>query len=143
MSFEQLYIKPIILPRQARDKHRERSLLKKREREMRLSQGFIPPHLDRFLIMCNHNFFNEKWADSSDPRRYFFNIYIYIYIFFFNMYIYIYHIIHFRLLRRIEQKQPLLPTVLHIIFLPRQARDITQGKLVQEHGLSVLRSSSV
>ena len=53
---------------------------------MRLSQGFIPPHLDRFLIMCNHNFFNEKWADSSDPRRYFFNIYIYI--FFFNMYIY-------------------------------------------------------
>ena len=58
---------------------------------MRLSQGFIPPHLDRFLIMCNHNFFNEKWADSSDPRRYFFNIYMYIYSSSICIYLYIPH----------------------------------------------------
>lgn len=33
------------------------------------AEGFTPPYLDRFLIMCNHNFFKERWADSSDPNR--------------------------------------------------------------------------
>ena len=32
-------------------------------------EGWYPPYLDRFLIMCNHNFFNERWADSLDPNR--------------------------------------------------------------------------
>ena len=28
--------------------------------------GQAVPHLDRALIMCNHNFFSERWADSLD-----------------------------------------------------------------------------
>eukprot|EP00937_MAST-01D_sp_MAST-1D-sp2_P005871 g5871.t1 len=31
--------------------------------------GYKAPHLDRSMIMCNHNYFNEKWADDRDPRR--------------------------------------------------------------------------
>jgi N-acetylglucosamine-6-sulfatase len=31
--------------------------------------GYKAPHLDRALIMCNHNFFNEKWADDRSPLR--------------------------------------------------------------------------
>ncbi len=27
------------------------------------------PHMDRALIMCNHNYFNEHWADDRDPYR--------------------------------------------------------------------------
>jgi N-acetylglucosamine-6-sulfatase len=30
--------------------------------------GFKTPHVDRFLVMCNHNFFNETWADDRDPH---------------------------------------------------------------------------
>eukprot|EP00729_Bicosta_minor_P027922 gene27922-10640_t len=30
------------------------------------SPGFRTPNVDRFLIMCNHNFFNETWADDRD-----------------------------------------------------------------------------
>ena len=31
------------------------------------SAGFRTPHVDRLLIMCNHNFYNESWADDRDP----------------------------------------------------------------------------
>ena len=31
--------------------------------------GFSTPHVDRLFVMCNHNFFNERWADSRDPAR--------------------------------------------------------------------------
>ena len=31
------------------------------------SAGFRTPHVDRLLIMCNHNFYNENWADDRDP----------------------------------------------------------------------------
>jgi len=33
------------------------------------AEGYQAPHLDRALIMCNHAFFNEKWADDRDPFR--------------------------------------------------------------------------
>ena len=33
-------------------------------------EGYRAPHLDRALIMCNHNFFNEKWADDRSPLRF-------------------------------------------------------------------------
>ena len=31
--------------------------------------GYTTPHVDRALIMCNHNFFNETWVDSRDAAR--------------------------------------------------------------------------
>jgi|EP01047_Picozoa_sp_COSAG01_P040723 hypothetical protein len=33
------------------------------------TENFTTPYVDRFFVMCNHNFFNERWADSLDPNR--------------------------------------------------------------------------
>ena len=32
-------------------------------------EGYTTPHVDRALIMCNHNYENEKWLDSRDANR--------------------------------------------------------------------------
>jgi hypothetical protein len=31
--------------------------------------GYSTPNVDRLFLMCNHNYFDERWADSRDPRR--------------------------------------------------------------------------
>eukprot|EP00666_Eupelagonemidae_sp_cell4sb_P016153 gene16153-847_t len=31
------------------------------------SKGYTIPHVDRIFVMCNHNFFNEKWGDQLGP----------------------------------------------------------------------------